>query len=139
MLELLQNIISVFINDATLTASVPVANIFTGPVDIVTEAQANLSFPQIQLSIVSETTRSVPTNTRDTLIQISIFSRNSMMEVLWIYERIINLLEYHTATIPTDGGQATIWWEKISGAVDQYESDRRLWHRAVTITAWSQK
>jgi hypothetical protein len=136
MLELLENLVSILTNDATLNAIVPVSNVFTGPVDFITESQAMLLFPQIQLSVVSEITRSVPTNTRDTLVQISIFSRNSQLEVLNIYERILSLLEYSNTTIDAT---AVIFWQKVSSATDLYESDRRIWHRAVTVQAWSQK
>lgn len=136
MLELLQNIISIFTTDAILNAIVPVANVFTGPVEIVTEAQANLFYPQINISVISETTRSVPSNARDTLVQVSIFSKNNQMEVINIYERILTLLNYTSTTID---GTAIIWWNKVSGVSDQFESDRRIWHRAVTIQAWEQK
>ena len=136
MLEILQNIIGILTTDPVLTAIVPAANIFTGPVDIVTEAEANLYYPQIQLSVVSETTRSVPTNARDSMIQVSIFSRNNQLETIQIYERILTLLQYNSATV---SGSALIWWEKVNGVADQFEQQRRIWHRAVTVVAWSQK
>ena len=136
MLELLTNIISILTGDATLTAMVPATNIFTGSVDIVNEAQATLLYPQIQLHVISETTRSVPTNTRDTLIQVSIFSRNNQLETINIYERILTLLEYNSQQID---GTAVISWEKVSGCTDMFESDRRIWHRAATIVCWAQK
>jgi hypothetical protein len=136
MLEVLQNIIQILTTDPTLTAIVPAANIFTGPVDIVTEAEANLYYPQIQLSVVSETTRSVPTHARDSMIQVSIFSRNNQLETIQIYERVLTLLEYNSSIA---SGSTTIWWEKVAGVADQFESDRRIWHRAVTVVVWSQK
>lgn len=136
MIEILENILSILTGDATLTAMVPAANIFTGPVEIVQEAQSDLKYPQINLSIVSESTRSVPNNSRDTMVQLSIFSNTSMIEAVNIYERVLTLLEYSMTTIDTT---AIIWWLKISGMQDQFESDRRIWHRAVTLVCWSQK
>ena len=135
MLEILQNIIAVFIGDTTLTAIVPATNILVGPIDIVTETQAGLLMPQINIHVVSEVSRSVPSNTRDTLVQIDIWSRNNQLEIENIYERIITLLNY---TSPTQGS-AKIFWERLGGAHDQYESDRGIWHRAITYNVWSQK
>lgn len=135
MLEILQSLISVLTGDATLTALVPATSIMTGPVDIVTESQAGLLQPQVNIHIVSEVSRSVPRTTRDTLVQIDVWSRTSMLEVVNIYERIITLMNY---TSPISGS-AKIFWERLGGAVDQYESDRRIWHRAVTYNVWSAK
>ena len=136
MLEILQNIITILTTDATLNAIVPTTNIFTGPVDIVNEQQATLLYPQIQLHVLTESTRSVPSNTRDTTIQVSIFSRNNQLETITIYERILTLLEYNSTQVD---GQVTIFWEKVGGCSDMFESDRRIWHRAVTIDCWAQK
>lgn len=139
MLEILQNIMSVLTGDSTLLALInqpnPATHIMAGPVDIVTETQAGLIMPQINVHVVSEVGRAIPTNTRDTLIQIDIWSRTSLLETVNIYERIITLLNY---TSPTQGS-AKIFWERLGGAIDQYESDRRIWHRSVTYNVWSQK
>ncbi len=135
MLEILQSVVSVLIGDTNLTNLVPAANIMVGPVDIVTETQAGLLQPQVNIHVVSEVSRSVPLNTRDTLVQVDIWSRNSQLEVENIYERIIQLLNY---TSPTSGS-AKIFWERLGGAVDQYESDRRIWHKSVTYNIWAQK
>lgn len=135
MLELLQQIIATLQADATLLALVPAANMSVGPVDIVTETQAGLREPSINVRTVSEVARSVPSYTRDSLIQIDIWSRNSMLETVNIYERVVTLLEYFSG----NQSSAHIFWERLGGAVDQYESDRRIWHRAITFNAWSQK
>lgn len=135
MLEILENIISVLTTDATLTALVPASNILTGPVDIVTEANADLLMPQINVFVASEASRSVPMNTRDTIIQIDIWSINSQIEVENIYERIITLLNY---TSPTQGS-AKVFWNRLQSGVDTYESDRRVWHKASSFVVWSQK
>lgn len=135
MLEILQNIISILTTDATLNAIVPVANIFTGVVDVVQEDIPSLLTPAINISVSSETTRSVPTYTRDTTIQLDIWSRNNQLEVLTIYERVLHLLEYNSG----NQSSAHIFWMKMNGAVDLNESDRRVWHRSCTVVAWSNK
>ena len=134
MLEIFQKIVSTLTGDATLTAIVPTSNIFTGAADVVLEKQGSLS-PFIILSQVSEISRTVPSNVRDTQIQIDIWSRNSQLEVENIYERIITLLNY----LSGDQGTGHIFWERSSGAVDLFEVDRRVWHRSVTFMVWSQK
>ena len=132
MLELIQYIVNILINDATLTAIVPASQIFTGPVDVATEKQSELLLPQINVHVISEHSRTVPKNTRDTMVQIDIWSRNSLLEVVNIYEEIINALNYATA----DKSTSHIFWERLGGSVDQYESDRRIFHRAMTFQCW---
>ena len=121
--------------DATLTAIVPVANISAGPVDIVTETQANLRMPAINIHMNSELSRSVPLNTRDSVVQIDIWSINNQLELETIYERVITLLNYQSA----NQGSAHIFWQRLGGGVDLYESDRGIWHKAVSYNAWAQK
>lgn len=134
MLEIFQNFISILSGDATLTAIVG-TNIFTGPVDITMEKQKELLYPQINLFQVSEVQRSNPLNTRDTQVQMDIWSRTSQLELETIYERVITLLSYET----TDQSTAHIFWTRLDGGVDHYEADRRIWHRAVTFRVWSMK
>lgn len=134
MLEIFQNFYGTLSNDTQLTNIVG-SNIFTGPVDIIMEKQSDLLYPQINLWQVGEIQRSNPLNTRDTQVQMDIWSRNSQLELETIYERIIALLSYETA----DQSTAHIFWSRLDGGVDHYESDRRIWHRAVTFRVWSMK
>lgn len=135
MLEILQNMVSVLKTDGTLTAIVPADNIMVGPIDITVETQTGLIMPQINLHTVSEVSRSVPIQTRDTQIQIDIWSRTGQLEIENIYERVITLLNYQSPI----QGTAKLFWERLGSAVDLYESDRRIWHRAITYVVWSHK
>lgn len=135
MLEIFQSFISILTGNATLTATVPVANILTGPADIIQEKASTLLAPAIILSQVSEVMRSVPLNTRDTMVQLDIFSRNSQLELETIYEQVLTLLNYDSG----NQGTAHIFWQRLGGAVDQFETDRRVWHRSCTFTVWSIK
>lgn len=135
MLEIFEKLIATLIGDATLTAICPATNIFTGAADILQEKQNTLLSPAIILSQISEAVRTVPLNTRDTQIQLDIWSRNSQLEVETIYERILTLLNYMSA----DQSTAHIYWQRLSGAVDLFEADRRVWHRSCTFTVWSTK
>lgn len=135
MLEILENLISILTGDTTLTAIVPTNNILTGQIDIITESNSALLYPMLNLSIVSEVSRTVPLNTRDTVVQIDIFSNNSMLEILSIYERVVFLLNYYSG----DKGSAHIFWQRLGGVSDQFESDRGLWHRAISYNVWTIK
>ena len=110
-------------------------NIFTGPVDITMETQSELLYPSIVLSQVSEAVRTVPQNARDTTIQLDIWSRNSQLEIENIYEAVLAALNYQSG----DQSTAHIFWQRLGGAVDLFESDRRVWHRSCTFTIWSIK
>jgi hypothetical protein len=135
MLEIIQKIIATLVADSTLTAIVPANNILYGPVDIVEWQQSGLNLPQINIYTPEESTRPVPTNARDTTIQLNIWSRNSMIEVVTVYERVIQLLNYITANQST----AHIFWSIQSGMNDQVETDRRIFHRSVIFKIWSVK
>jgi hypothetical protein len=135
MNELLQYIVAQLVADSTLTAIVPVANIYTGPVDVLIETQPELSMPMIILSVVSEAQRTVPQGARDSQIQLDIWSRNSQLEVENIYEEVINLLSFQIA----NQGAAHIFWDRLGGATDMFESDRRIWRKACTFTFWTIK
>jgi hypothetical protein len=135
MLEIFQKLVGILTTDTTLNAIVPATSIFTGPVDQTMEAQTELLYPSIVLSQVSEVSRSVPSNTRDTQVQVDIWSRNSQMEIENIYERIIEILNYQSG----DESTAHIFWQRLNGATDQFESDRRIWHRSSSFLVWSVK
>ena len=135
MLEIFQTLISTLIADPVLTAIVPVTSILTGPVDLTMETQASLLYPSIVLWLVGETSRTVPLYARDTQIQLDIWSRNSQLELETIYEQVLVDLNY------LSGNQSTahIFWERLGNAVDLFETDRRIWHRACTFVVWSTK
>ncbi len=135
MQQLIENLVQLLVSDINLNALVPPSQIFVGPVDIATEKQAQLLLPQINIHTIAESFRTVPRNTRDSQFQIDIWSRNSQLEVVQIYELIVGLLTYNEG----NQGTAHIFWEKPTACVDFYESDRRIFHRAVTLTAWSIK
>lgn len=143
MLEVLQKIIASLLTNATLVALLTTkksngtssVNLFTGAVDVAMEKQADLLYPSVVVSVISEVSRTVPTGARDGQVQISIFSRNSQLEVENIYEQILTTLNY------LSGNQSTahIFWERLDGAVDLFEADRRVWHRALTLRVWVMK
>ena len=135
MLEILKWIVAQLVADTTLTAIVPTANIYTGPVDVLVEQQDELHMPLIVLSSVSEAQRTVPQGARDTMIQIDIWSRVSQLELEQIYEEIISLLSFRIA----NQDSAHIFWDRLGGSVDTFEEDRRIWHRSATFMFWSIK
>ncbi len=135
MLEILEYMVGQMTADGTLTAIVPVTNIYTGPVDVLVETQDELHMPSIVISTVSEIQRTVPQGARDTHVQIDIWSRNSQLELEQIYEEIVNLFSFQSA----NQGGAHIFWDRLEGGVDIFEEDRRIWHKAATMTFWSIK
>ena len=134
----MKNIVILIMNTLTgysnLTTLVPSTNMYTGSVDITVEKQSTLPYPQIVLQTISESIRTVPKNTRDSSYQIDIFSRNSQLEIENIYEEIINALNYQSG----DESTSHLFWDRLGGTVDMYESDRRIWHRSITFMAWEQ-
>lgn len=127
--------IATLTGDSTLTALVPASNIFVGPVDIAFEKQDDLLYPSIVLSQISEVVRTVPLYARDTQVQIDLYTRNSQLELENIYERVLQLLDYQSGNQST----AHVFWQRLGGAVDVFETDRRFWRRTCTFVVWSIK
>lgn len=134
MLDLAKKIISILTSSSAVTTIVPAANIFTGPVDLTVETQASQLMPRIDISVVSEVFRTVPLNTRDTRVQFDIWSRTSELEVYSAYEAVVTALNYTIA----DQGSTHIFWDRVGGATEQFEGDRRIWHLSVDFVFWSQ-
>lgn len=133
MLNVTTKIISLLKGDATLTSTVPANNIMTGPVDIVQNTQDELTMPQINVQLVSESSRTVPSGVRDINMQLDIWTRNSQLELENIYERVVTLID----GMNTDNSGTHIFWSNMTTANDQYESDRRIWHRSVRFMIWA--
>jgi hypothetical protein len=134
MLNVSKKIISLLKADASLTAIVKATNMFVGPTDIVEEKLSELYMPQINIQQVGETSRTVPSGVRDTILQLDIWTMNSQLEIENISEIIIPLLNYEIA----DESTSHIYWLRMSGSADQYESDRRIWHRSIRFNVWCQ-
>lgn len=132
MLQIFEKFIALLKASSAVTTIVG-NNIYVGPVDVTMEKQNTLLYPQILLSMVSEAVRTVPQNTRDTTIQLDIFSRNSQMEVETLYEAVLTALNYYQG----DQDTAHVFWQRLGGAIDLFESDRRYWHRSLTFQVWA--
>lgn len=130
----MSKIVSVLKADSTLTAMVPSNNIMVGPVDVLEENQTQLVMPQINLYLVSEMSNTVPLSTRETTFQLDIWSRISQLEVENIYEQVLSDLNYLT----TDNNGTHIFWQRLNSAVDNYQTDRRIFHKSCTFMAWVQ-
>ncbi|MHB8483866.1 MAG: tail completion protein gp17 [Nitrospiria bacterium] len=133
MINICNNIISVLLNDSTLTATVPKTSIMVGPVDINVEKQSEILMPQINIHPISEVVATVPRNTKETRIQIEVWSRNSEMEAQTIYERILTDLNF----LSYDQGTSHIYWQRLGGVSSLYDSEMRLWQYASDFQFWS--
>lgn len=137
MTDIIQYMLGLLINDSTLASLlntvVPIKTIYSGPVDIVKEAQSTLRFPLMTLTAVSESFRTVPQGARDSRVVIDVWSRNSELEIHKIYEKITSLLNFQ------QGNSNTSWiaWERGGGLASQYETDIRLWHWSWDVIVWS--
>lgn len=134
MLEIFQKMVAT-LQAASAVTSIVGTNIYTGPVDIPMENQDSLLYPSVVLSQVTEVQRTVPLGARDTQVQIDLWSRNSQLELENLYEAVIAALSFQSG----DQSSAHIFWQRLGGAVDLFESDRRIWHRSCTYTVWSIK
>lgn len=130
MLTLLEFIVNTLKNDTTIQGFVG-TRIYPTGVDITPEAGM---FPLITFHTVSEVTRTVPLGVRDSVYQIDVWSTLSQLETEQISERILTLLnrsQFHSGY-----GSTVLRWQRQEGANDLFESDRRIWHKALRFRAW---
>jgi hypothetical protein len=141
MLNINQNLVNQLKNDSTLATlmgvTVPNLRIFSGAVDIVKQLQNELGFPMIEMHTISESVRTVPLNTKDTMVQLDIWSRVSELQVQQIYERVMTLLNFQQTITTGNVNGTTIEWQRSDGAVEEYSSDIRLWKVSLTLKVWS--
>lgn len=138
MLNVFKKVVTLLQSDPTLNSLMQPSNssssgVFVGPVDIVNEQQTTLLMPMLNVWLVSESIRTVPRGARDITVQVDIWSRNSQLELENLYERLLTVLDFLT----TDQGPSHIYWDRLQNAVDMYESDRRIWHKACRFTFWA--
>lgn len=132
MLQIFEYFVTL-LNASSAVTSIVKTNIFTGPVDQTMQKQDELLYPSIILSLSSEAVHTVPLNTRDTTIQLDIYSRNSQLELEQIYEAVLSAINYQSGNVNT----AHIFWQRLGGATDAFEAERRYWHRTCTFTVWA--
>lgn len=133
MLTITQNLISSLLADATVKSLVS-NRIFPEGVDIVPETTL---FPLITIHNISERTLTNPRNEREITIQVSIWSRKNQLEVEQISEGVLQVLNYQRFN---SGYGSTIQrWGREDSAVDLFEADRRVWHKALTFRVWAQQ
>ena len=138
MKDILSKFVDILKADATLATlmgtTTPNNYVFVGPVDIVVEEQSDLQIPQINMHVISEFFNTVPQDTRETRVQIDVWSRKNEVQVADMYERIAELLNYQIS----DKNSTHIFWQRVGGMTEQYESDVRIWHYSVDFMVWSQ-
>ena len=140
MLTLIENTINSLLADATIATYVG-NRVYPTGVDIYPEATANpnqgpsAAFPLIVVFTVSEITRTVPLNERETTIQVSIYSRLNQIEVENIAERALSVLNFQQ--FRSGYGTTILRWQREDAGVDLPETGRRIWHKALTFRAWA--
>lgn len=128
MKRIKQLVIDILKNDANMSGLIN--GVYPASADVSPE-----NMPCIVVLDVGGSTRTNPRNSRDILLQFSIFSKTNQTEVETIYERlliVINFINGKTA----DG--TNYWWMREESQADVLESgDRRIWHKAVTFVGWA--
>lgn len=129
MLTIFENIINTIKDDTTIQSYVG-ARVYPEGVDISPEV-----LPMITVHHIGESVSTVPRNERVLTMQISIWSKLSEVEAIQISERIENLLNFQTFNT---GYNTTIQrWQRMDASASLFESDRRIWHRALTFKIWA--
>ena len=131
MLTIIQEIISTLLADTIIQGFVS-DRIFPEGIDIVPETTL---FPLITIHNISERTLTNPKNEREITVQISIWSRKNQLEVEQISEAVLSLLNYQQ--FHTGYGTTIKRWQREDSGVDIFESDRRIWQKAISFRIWA--
>jgi len=131
MLTVTQNIIDVVKADATIKTFIN-ERIYPEGVDIIPETTL---FPLITIHNISEITLTNPKGERECLVQLSIWSRLSQLETEQIAERLLTILNFQTFN--SGYGTTIKRWQREDSGVDLPETDRRIWHKALTFRVWA--
>ena len=131
MLAVLENVISTLVNDSSIQVFVS-DRVYPEGVDMTNET---VKFPLITVHNISEVTKTNPRGERECLVQVSIWSRLNQLEVENIAERVLQLLNFQQFN--SGYGSSIQRWQREEAGVDLFESDRRIWHKALTFRAWS--
>ena len=138
MLNVQLNVLSVLKNDATLASLMntltPNLHIYMGARDIVIEKQSDIQYPAIIITVVSESDIRIPIHGHESRLQIDVWSRNSELEAVKIYDQIRALLSYQNNTT---SNSTTIWWSRIDSASEDYNSEMVLWRYKIDVFVWS--
>ena len=137
MINTAQNIIISLTQDSTLAGlmntTVPNNSVYTGDVYVVREKQNTFQYPLLTMSPVSEEFEVMPLNGRQATYQLDIFSRNSEIEAIQIYEQVV----FNLSFINTSQDSTKIWWTRPVSATNISESEMRIFHIRVDIHVWS--
>ena len=131
MLTMLEFIINTLKNDSVIQSFVD-SRIYPDGVDI--DPETNL-YPLITVHCISERTLTNPLNERECLIQVSVWSRLSHLEMEQIAERVLTLLNYDQ--FHSGYGTTILRWQRQDSGVDMEETDRRIWHKALSFRIWA--
>jgi hypothetical protein len=130
MIVILQNTINTLLNDTVINAFVG-DRIYPEGVDIFPETTL---FPLITVNMVGEAILTNPKYEKSVQIQVNIWSRLSELEKEQITERVQQLLDYQQFNQGVNS--AILRWQRQDAGVDLFESDRRIWHKALTFRCW---
>jgi hypothetical protein len=129
MLAVYENVINTIKNDSIIQSFVS-DRVYPEGVDINPEV-----LPMVTVHHISEIVHTVPRNDRMIQMQVSIWSKLSELEVEQIAERVEDLLNFQT--FDTGYGSAIQRWQRMDTGADLFESDRRIWHKALTFRIWA--
>jgi hypothetical protein len=97
---------------------------------------ADQKFPCITFEVVSESTRSVPRNVQDIILQLDIYVKSPVNTLIGkqlvenIYTTVNGLLNYYQDTDPL------IVYMVQSLAIDNNEIDRQMWRKTLRYQIW---
>jgi len=106
-------------------------NVYPQGVDITPDVQ----FPAITYLDVGSTINST-TRMHIGRIQLDIWSNNNMSEVMTIYTRLAQLINFQHSMITTQTFNGTLWWIREDLSIDKIDPTRRLWKKLVTYKYW---
>lgn len=138
MLQVLQYVITTLKNDATLQTYLGTSPTRVFPQGVDTSPE---NMPCITVFNVSEVTHTNPRSEREGMIQVDIWvnkgtaSLSPQLLSETIYERVLTLMNFDQ--YQSGYGNSLLRWSREDFMLDQFESDRRIYHKVIRWKWWA--
>lgn len=129
MKQIVKYVISTLASDPTIQTYVG-TRVSPQGVDISPEV-----LPCITVFQLDEQSKTVPFREREGLIQIDIWGNISQLQIENISERVLDLLNF--AQYQSGYSTSLLRWGREESSIDLFETDRRIWHRAIRWRWWA--
>lgn len=137
MFNLEQWLYSLITSDTTLqnllkspSGSTTTYSVYPAGVDLVPENFPAITYQDVGSTIISSTHMHIGR------MQLDVWSKTNMNEVMTIYTRLAQVINFQHSRIATVNFNGILWWIREELTNDRPDVTRRLWRKMITYKYW---